>query len=241
MNHQNYLLWRSERKMLVSKFILEKIIKKLLVYFSFINSIIYNKKYFSKDKWQWISHVFLCFIYIIMFAWFFNLALSTGFKLTFYFIILVPIILFWLSLSVLIKEFKYVPIKNISDFLFIDNTSLFNNLCVALIISFIPYWLNFSYLNFDSLGAYFIFLITLYFLLTFLFIFLNKKVLNILNCILSIPIVVFLLLYSIGLLLKPFYSKHILIKKLTKVEFVKWFDILPNWNVENEYYTIIPN
>jgi len=64
LNNQNYILGNSEKKKVLSKFFVEKMIDKIMFIFSITNSFFYNKKYeykSDKDKYN-IFFIFVLYI-----------------------------------------------------------------------------------------------------------------------------------------------------------------------------------
>lgn len=206
LNNQNYILGKTEKKKLLSKFFIENFFRKIINVFSLSNSLFYNKKYIYKwNDYMWsnreINVFFIVLIYIILFVF---ALLSWDFKDIFYmFIVFSPI--FLIALYIVIKKFHFIVIKKYSDFFIVKWYSFFN---YVLIMIFFIYVLKYLWINF---GDFWWVIVIIW---IFISAFLNNSI-NFFN-ILFIPFIILFLFLSF-----IFYSFYVFI-----LRWIKWFKII---------------
>lgn len=140
LNNQNYILWKTEKKKLLSKFFVERILNKFLnKKISFLNSSIYI--------------FFILLFIILLYIFFYSLLVSI---MTFLFnFLLIGILLSWIIIIYLLLNVLLNFSENSTNFIYniftsVDNISYKNQnllfICIICIISFIIYLLTYLFL-----------------------------------------------------------------------------------------------
>ena len=224
LNNQNYIIWTTEKKKLLSKFFVEKNYKITL---NFINNVLTYL-----ESWYLFILIWILYLYVSTLFWYFPT------KYFFYILWSLLFIIIWFFTT-----WHYKRVNNVNrfrDFLYLKNFSLFNfSLLLIIIFSFLHLiwfiWVDSSFITNSIVVLWFWTLIVLaswY-----------KKHLNIFNLIFSPFILIVVLLSWLFSYIKTFFSKMKKIIKYTpNANLTKWiYDILDEKafeKVENEFYKI---
>ena len=240
LNNQNYILWKAEKKKLLSKFFIEKNLKNIFNILNKFNNVIFSWKYF-----------FLLpgIVFILSFIFLTNDALKNGFLIIIW--LITSILTIWMIYFINIVWFKnnISWIKNFKDFFFKKG----NNQDVEFIlwwIKFILWMILFFYfvLNLSAIWilfwitelTYFVFLFLFVFCIIFMVFFLSF---NLLNTIVFLLILLwYLMLVWIVSFIYTFLFKwdkwYIFIKYKPITQFLEKFKNIESKSAKNIYYEI---
>ena len=225
LNNQNYILWKTEKKKLLSKFFVEKMV-------NYFFNLVWSNNYIFSIIW------FFLFI-LITFQSFWMLLWAFG----------IYIVMLFATLDISYKErIEKKNIKNIKD-IFIEKVWKNQDLSIIIMILFfiLTFYINiiiiFGWYWLFNLYGIFFYYYTL-FIIFFLWFYYKENLLNInLWAIAFYPFLLFLLFFKI------FYSYCYVIfikkikwfsflKKKPKIKFLEKFEIINKDYAENKYYKI---
>ncbi len=219
LNNQNYILGKTEKKKLLSKFFVENRIKQFYILLNLISDLIFNWK---------ILFLIPIFAYITLLFFSDNFWLKIIFWIVSFIFMTIFFIYFFFKSKIKNKH----KIYNIKDF-FLKKWKDFN---VVFILWLVKYLFIFSFLSLIwkiwSWGiTFYIFFIL--FILSLIFLIR----INLLNLILFPFILIYMFFY--GLLKYIIWNKNYLIyKKRFKIDYFSKFDYIDLEKAENNYYKI---
>ena len=226
LNNQNYILWKTEKKKLLSKFFVESFIKTILLFFVKKDSIFEKENKLYSNIWgvMFIIYLFIFFYWLIV----------SNYILLFSFWIL------FLFLSYIIFSIIEVKKETISfrEYFFVKGKFSFWFIFLSFISIFF-WWIFMFYIGLFNYVAFYY--IILFFLLIFLYEkWLSKiKITNLLSFPFIILIVFLNIIYS---LIKSFLFKWIKWYFFTKTKpitnILSKFKYLNKNYAENKYYKI---
>ena len=233
LNNQNYILWKTEKKKLLSKFFIEKNIKNIYLFFSKIN-ILFTEKNKNLASFSIVSFAFVYASIMSMYTgWFF---ISILFIIVIIFIINIFIIN---NLSIGKNE---LTVKNFYSYFFIKKWYTLSWIVILLVtFMFIILFLGIV-INISSLILFvFLFLILIWVLLFFGVKFkLNK--LKWFNLIIFPLVILYQLILSIFIFIYIFFIKWVnwysFIKQKPNSWLLKKFKKIRKNSASNEFYKI---
>lgn len=227
LNNQNYILWKTEKKKLLSKFFVEKI-------FLFLINFLY---YFTQ--------VFIFVLAPTLILLIFSFFIFPSFNPYYFFVFctLFFTIFIYIQLS---KEKFYTKIDLKKLFYSKNYFSLILVLFILIFLFILPYWLN-SWIYYSSFNSYLPYFWYYYPLLIILFLYFSKYTFKIFKInyaliiffpfILLLSIFIYFLSFIYIFLLK-WINWYKIIKKEPKAKFLEKFKKIEKNYAENKYYKI---
>ena len=228
-NNQNYILWKTEKKKLLSKFFVEFHYNKILKILNYFYNIIFN----------W----YLLFLVPIIIYYFLFSTLKDIPSQIFYWVILwIFSLIFFIYFFFIWSSSNKHNYKSIKEFLF----KKWSNLNVVFILWFIKvslyYFFIMTYLIdfLKMIGAWEVFTFFSFIISLFWWIFFMINI-NLLNLFLFPFLLIYIIFYWSINYIKIFFKKnnmYRIIKHTFKVHLLKKFDKIDKKSAENKYYKI---
>lgn len=223
LNNQNYILWKTEKKKLLSKFFVEKFFKNILTFLPLLNWILYS--------FIWIFIILSIPLFFVDYA----VIESTNALISFLFSMFLLLVL-WFSLIVWwIKSFRLWYYERIRDYFITIKPNKLNNSIWAVLVVFSPLFIfEWWHVFFD--GYWFINVIVSVVLAFYLS---RKNFLNIMSIVFFPVVLIFSCLNFLITIFMVFVfrwiNKYTFKKNNPKINILKKFNILEMNFAQNNF------